>query len=531
MRRFVLNCVTKWALAVAMLLLPMVASAADYRVGIGQTYTTLGAVPWSNLKAGDTVYIHYRSTPYREKILISGKGTASQWIRVIGVPGPNGELPVISGDGATTSPNSRYRWPDASGGNAIQNLGVIQIAVQAGGDVPAYIEVANLQVQDALSTHRFTSENGVTANYSSFAACIHARSVQHLLIRNNVLTNCGQGFYNWTGTGPSTVWYEALQVDTVLRSNYFYGNGNSGAWTEHQSYTESDGVIYEFNRFGPMRSGAWGSQLKDRSVGTVIRYNYFQRSDQGWMIDLVEPENSRQTLGSRATYGQDFVYGNVMSTNGVSNLVHWNEDHQLGVGRATRNGARLAFYNNTVYVIGNDTGNNPQYLFNSTYGAYECTSGSLPGVIDLRNNIFASAPSTSGGRPVLFRLAYCSNTTFNSGTNWITSGWTANTSSTIPGAAGMISTGSPAFVNAAAGDFHIGSSSAAVGRGTALLSQVVSNVLNLNLTPTLQYKYHLQSEVRASNGAGSDLGAFGSGSGGGGGITPLSAPQNLRIVP
>jgi len=38
------------------------AKTTDYHVGPGQTYTTIGAVPWYNLQAGDTVYIHYRTS-------------------------------------------------------------------------------------------------------------------------------------------------------------------------------------------------------------------------------------------------------------------------------------------------------------------------------------------------------------------------------------------------------------------------------------------------------------------------------------
>src|SRR4051812_24767541 len=87
-----------------------VVCATDYHVGPGQAYTQLGQIAWYGLQAGDTVYIHYQSTPYREKILISGQGTPTNWIRVLGVPGPNGELPIISGNGATTSKNNHYHW-------------------------------------------------------------------------------------------------------------------------------------------------------------------------------------------------------------------------------------------------------------------------------------------------------------------------------------------------------------------------------------------------------------------------------------
>ena len=181
--------------------------ATDYHVGPNARYTAVGDVPWFRLAPGDTVFIHYKPTPYFEKVLISTRGTPERWIRVIGVPGPDGQLPVISGNNATTSRNMHYHWPAASGSSAIQNLGVVQVAAGAGENapLPGYIEIANLQIQDGFSGHRFTAEDGSRAAFDSFAACIYARSVQNLIVRNNVLTGCGQGFYNWTGSGERVV--------------------------------------------------------------------------------------------------------------------------------------------------------------------------------------------------------------------------------------------------------------------------------------------------------------------------------------
>ena len=85
-----------------------VGSGTDYAVGPGQAYASLGEVPTELLSGGDTVRIFYREEPYREKIMIGGKGTAEQPIRVCGVAGPNGELPVIDGNGATSRPESDY---------------------------------------------------------------------------------------------------------------------------------------------------------------------------------------------------------------------------------------------------------------------------------------------------------------------------------------------------------------------------------------------------------------------------------------
>jgi hypothetical protein len=496
-------------------LLVGIANAADYHVGPGQAYTGIGQVLWYNLRPGDTVYIHYRSTPYREKFLISSRGTAAQWIRILGVPGPNGELPVISGDGAITSTNMHWRWPAASGSNSIQQSGIIQIAYRNdnGSPKPGYIEIANLQVQDAHSAYRYTAENGTSANYEDFAACIYARSSEHILVRNNVLTNCGLGFFNWTGSSDAE-----LQVDTVLRANYFYNNGITKQYFEHASYTESDGVIIEHNRYGSMRPGASGSQIKDRSAGTIIRYNYIEQP-AGWMLDLVEAENSWPTIPSRPYYLQTFVYGNVLLNTGApgptsANIIHWNGDHGSG-GRADI-GGKLFFYNNTFVMVRNESDVWKFPLFHVQQGGFSCPS-SVPGVIDARNNIWVNLPRTAGTPTGEMFLAGCGIENFHLGNNWISSGWTYVFSAS-GGSYRGITTGAqnlfapadnkPGFVNLAGNDIRLAGGSSAIGIGGSLAPEVTKNALGLDLTPTQQYVYHQQVTARSASGVGSDVGAF-----------------------
>ena len=79
-------------------------SGKAYEVGPGKALDSLGDVPWETLAAGDTVRIHWRAEPYREKFFLRGKGTEDQPIVVCGVAGPNGELPIIDGQNAVTRP-------------------------------------------------------------------------------------------------------------------------------------------------------------------------------------------------------------------------------------------------------------------------------------------------------------------------------------------------------------------------------------------------------------------------------------------
>src|SRR5687768_5209294 len=88
--------------------------AATYDVGPGHPFESIGAAPWATLEPGDIVRIHWRPEPYREKWVICRQGTAGAPIIVSGVPGPNGELPIIDGSGAVTAPGLNY-WSEQRG--------------------------------------------------------------------------------------------------------------------------------------------------------------------------------------------------------------------------------------------------------------------------------------------------------------------------------------------------------------------------------------------------------------------------------
>jgi hypothetical protein len=488
---------------------PTGGGGTEYHVGPNQPYAKIGDVPWYALSPGSTVYIHWRADPYREKFLVSTAGTASAWIRVLGVPGPNGERPVISGNGATTSKNMHFRWSDPG---LVESAGLVHVAPHAGdaASIPAYVEIAGLQLQDADQAYTYTAENGTTVRFNDFAACINVRAAKHVLIRDNVITHCGLGVFNWTGN-DGNVWYDSLQADTVIRGNDFSDNGVPGSYLEHQVYTESDGVIIEENRFRPQRSGGNGSQIKDRSAGTVIRYNRIESSN-GWFIDLVEPENSWDTLGSRSTYKQAFVYGNVIINDGGSqNLVHWNEDHGMSHGRAIQPGGKLFFYHNTVLTLLNAE-YWPTPIFNVTSGAYECEAGPFSGRIDVRNNVFALLPASSGGTPNTYDFGYCGLENLDLGVNWVSPGWGLwrSGAANATGTASLLSPAGnvPGFVSVSARDLHLAAGSSALGVGGPLAPEVTSNLLGLDLTPTRQYAADLKGEPRAKSGAGSDLGAY-----------------------
>jgi hypothetical protein len=273
-------------------------------------------------------------------------------------------------------------------------------------------------------------------------------------------------------------------------------------------------VTIEFNHFGPPKPGMKGSQIKDRSAGTVVRYNYIEQSPAGWDLDLVDPQNGWDALGSKNTYKQTFVYGNIVVNNDVTRFpdyVHWNQDSTLaGHGRAEIADGKLLFYDNTILNIGNveDYAAGVWWPFNFTWGGFDCAAQSPTGLVDLRNNIIASLPRTAGHSPAPAQFGFC-NGNFNFGTNWVSLGWTSKTTGAVTGTGNLVSPvdNVPAFVSVPS-DLHLMTTSSARNIGSELASETTNNYLALNLAPTRQYVYNQKAGPRPSSGAGSDAGAF-----------------------
>jgi hypothetical protein len=97
------------AAALAAVLVPA-AHAATYDIGPGKAYTSLGAFAFEDLEPGDTVNIHYRAEPYREKIRVRAQGTPSMPVTIRGIAGPGGERPVLDGINATTRSTDIYSY-------------------------------------------------------------------------------------------------------------------------------------------------------------------------------------------------------------------------------------------------------------------------------------------------------------------------------------------------------------------------------------------------------------------------------------
>jgi parallel beta-helix repeat protein len=458
------------------ILLATVVSGAIYEVGPGKPYSTIGAVPWATLQPGDTVRIHYRSTPYREKWVICRQGTASAPITVSGVPGPAGELPVIEGISATTAPGLNY-WSESRG---IVKIGGANVPADT---MPQHIIIEGLEIRGARASYNFTDDTGATAAYSANASTIYVEKCVNCTIRNNVLHDSGNGlFVASANTEPSR--------NIVIQGNYIYDGGNAGSIFEHNVYSAALGITFEANRLGRLAAGAGGNNLKDRSAGTVIRYNWIEGGNR--QLDLVDGEDSSVIRGDPA-YRAAHVYGNVLiehAGDGNRQMVHYGGDS--GNTASYRKGT-LYFYNNTLVSQRSDR----TTLFRASTNDE---------TVDARNNIFYS---TASGSTV--SLADVSGI-FHLSHNRIKPGWVTSFGSftgTVNNGGTMVTGAAPGFVDEQAQDYRLAPGSACINAGGNLHPAVVPQH-----DVARQYVKHGATQVRPADGV-LDIGGFESGSGAG----------------
>lgn len=453
----------RWVFLV--LLQSLVAQATEYRVGPGQPLASIGAVPWESLQPGDTVFIHARPTPYAEKWVLGVRGTASAPITVRGVRDEAGNLPVIVGENATTRSQLNF-WSEQRG---ILKIGGSNTPADT---MPAYLVVENLHLRRARGA--FTGRSGAST-YSTNASAIFIEKGEHITIRGCVLEDSGNGLFVASDTS-----------DLLVERNHILGNGNAGSILEHNAYTEALGITYQFNRFGPLCTDCLGNNLKDRSAGTVIRYNWIEGGNR--QLDLVDSGSA--TVRAAASYSRTFVYGNVLlEPEGAGNrqVVHFGGDS----GTTAQYRSQLYFFHNTV--VSSRTDRTTLLRLSSNAQTAHVTS----------NVVLVAA---AGGNTLSLTDEAG---TLRHGGNWYKPGY-VSTFGTLSGSVvdtgGNLTGTAPGFVDLADQDFHLAQGSPLRGAAVAAPSEAAS------LPVDWQYVKHVSAESRTVTPSG-HIGAYGDSSG------------------
>lgn len=185
---------------------------------------------------------------------------------------------------------------------------------------PSQILIENLDIRSARPPYSFSDDHGDSATYATNAAAIHVEMGEHIVIRNCILHDYGNGFFA-----------SSQSSDLLLEANHVYDNGIEGSIYHHNSYTETLYITFQFNHYGPLRSGCKGNNLKDRSAGTIVRYNWTEAGNR--TLDLVDSDHA--DLLNDPSYLQTFVYGNVLIKHDVqenSQVLHYGGDSgRIGV--------------------------------------------------------------------------------------------------------------------------------------------------------------------------------------------------------
>ncbi len=392
--------------------------------------------------------------------------TAEAPVVILGIK-EGGQRPIISGDGAVTRNELDY-W------NEVRNIikvGGSSIPDNPGG--PSYIYIQGLDIRSGRPGYEFTDDSGTTQEYSSNAAAIHIEEGSDITIHDCLIHDAANGLFSSSASSR-----------IMISGNYIYDNGIEGSIYEHNSYTESLGIVFEYNHYGPLRSGCLGNNLKDRSSGTVIRYNWIESGNR--QLDLVETDYDH--IANDPAYDETFVYGNVLiepDGAGNSQIMHYGGDG--GDTEMYRRGT-LYFYHNTV--VSTRSGNTTLMRLST---------------VDVTALVFGNIIYASAGGEYLAITSGNGQTELEN--NWLPTGWVLTHEAGLDTDATVADMGNtegstPGFIDFNAQDFHLSAGSLARGNAGTLPADVV------NYPVEYQYVRHQSIEVRPS-GSISDIGAFG----------------------
>lgn len=436
-------------------------------VGPGLDYEEPHLVPWDQVSGSTLVRIHTREEPYRSKWVITTVATEQAPLVVTGIC-ENGERPVITGDNARTLSGLYYLNEGRS---------VVKVGNYTGEDdtyIPAHVFIENLDIRSCRSPYIFTDRYGAEHTYASSAAAVHIEEGDTITIRGCGLHDSANGLFT-----------SHLTNNILISGNHIFDNGIEGSDYHHNTYTESIGITYEFNHFGPLRDNCGGNNLKDRSAGTVIRYNWIEAGNR--QLDLVESDYD--SFYNHPSYWETYVYGNTLVQTGDSGnnqVIHYGGDNDPVNHTHYREGT-LYLYHNTIVSTRSGTTN----LLNLSTD--ETTA-------HIRNNIIYTSSSgtnqaLTSGRGDLYLVS-----------NWLKEGYkvTHESTSTVDFLenSGNITGDDPGFTDEDAGDFTLASGSFCIDGGTSLPGDVD------NYPVTAQYIKHINGMDRITSGEGPDMGAF-----------------------
>jgi hypothetical protein len=192
-------------------------------------------------------------------------------VTIRGVLGPNGERPILDGNGATT--RAQLNYPSRVRG--VIKIGASVVPFADGTSVmPQWIVIENLEIRGAHNPNTFTGPTGVTETYTSPASAIYVEFGENITVRNCDMNNNGNGLFVFSSNTIAS-------RDILVEGNYIHDNGNVGSNFEHNVYVEAIGITFQYNHLGALLPGAGGNNLQvlDNYGRLTLAQNWFKT---GW---------------------------------------------------------------------------------------------------------------------------------------------------------------------------------------------------------------------------------------------------------
>ncbi|MDY6864227.1 MAG: hypothetical protein SV062_14730 [Thermodesulfobacteriota bacterium] len=423
-----------------------------YEVGSGKTYSRIIDCPTHNLKAGDIIKVYSKSTPYYEKFLLYGAGTADNPIILQGIPDEEGNKPIIDGKNAVSSTAVDYWNEDRQ---------IIKIG-QFENYLSDHIIIDGFVIRNANNTHSFVDDSGNTKIYSQKACAVRPEYADNVTLKNCEVYNNGIGIQNGHGN-PQNMTVEKCNI-------YNNGSGVSSSEYCHNLYFAAGGegskVTVQFCRVGDLVGD--GQQFKSRVETAVIRYNWIEGGKNS-QLDLVDNDDNGVS--------DAYVYGNVIikpADTDNNRMIHFGGDG--GGGDIPRAGT-LYFFNNTCIIN----------AVASAGRIFEISSPDANIVAD--NNIFYK----NTGTPI---TVWRTNQNIRGNYNWL-----SDTITEVDVFTNNIIGEFPGFFDFDNKDFHL--------KDTSVCIDVVTDyTFPLNHNLEYQYVKELSFESRIITNNALDLGAF-----------------------
>ncbi len=277
-------------------------------VGPNQPVTSLNQVAWETLPPHTMVRIHPKADPYNERIFI-----VSSDIKVCGIKDANGARPKLLGLNARVRSSSALQSQIGTPAQEYStvNRGIVAIARDSG---IRNIAVEGLNLAGTMSppysganhSASYIGMDNLSHPYNSHTGCVYVSRAQNVTIRDNEMSFCPVGVYV-ISRGLDYGGDHYLTRNFLLEANYFHDNGLVDDYNVHQAYIQGVNFVVQYNYFGdPIRydidnngtidndEASNGNDLKMRTVGELVRYNYFENGAHS--IDLIDSEDFRPSV-------------------------------------------------------------------------------------------------------------------------------------------------------------------------------------------------------------------------------------------